>query len=511
MESYPQLSHSIQYNASLHLDKNIITSIRHSLGHDSLRELYLLENKIREFPFHFVPKNLTHLDLRINLLEVLDDQVIEFFRDREGSVKRNIELSGNPWNCECRSKSFLKFLRLKEPQEYNAVLKRCNIVLSGTCPQACICCLDNSTLPSLIIDCRFKGLKAIPPLPTPRLGQSYLYFEGNYLEALPPHSLPGYANVGHLYLANNRLTTIEELPENITTLDIRSNSISVLNRQMQDYFHHRIAASTRLKLFLHGNPWACTCENLDFLHFVKTQSPYIENVTDLNCEDMTKLLIATDGIDLCPSGLVHYVTVAMSLMLVVSTINLAIYFKQPLLIWLYEHNVLMSLASQRELDSLKKFDAFLSFTHKDEALIEEFVDRLESGSHCFRLCFYLRDWLAGESIPLCISQSVNDSKRTIILMTNNFLKSTWGRLEFRIALHAIIQDRCKRLIVVLYPEVKSFDDLDSELKTYMVMNTYLRRDDPNFWNKLMYAMPHCKVRREPDPEAIELSVLNGNA
>ncbi|SPP82425.1 blast:Protein toll [Drosophila guanche] len=359
----------------------------------------------------------------------------------------------------------------------------------GTCPQACICCLDNSTLPSLIIDCRFKGLKAIPPLPTPRLGQSYLYFEGNYLEALPPHSLPGYANVGHLYLANNRLTTIEELPENITTLDIRSNSISVLNRQMQDYFHHRIAASTRLKLFLHGNPWACTCENLDFLHFVKTQSPYIENVTDLNCEDMTKLLIATDGIDLCPSGLVHY----------------------PLLIWLYEHNVLMSLASQRELDSLKKFDAFLSFTHKDEALIEEFVDRLESGSHCFRLCFYLRDWLAGESIPLCISQSVNDSKRTIILMTNNFLKSTWGRLEFRIALHAIIQDRCKRLIVVLYPEVKSFDDLDSELKTYMVMNTYLRRDDPNFWNKLMYAMPHCKVRREPDPEAIELSVLNGNA
>ncbi|BFF94219.1 protein toll-like [Drosophila madeirensis] len=171
----------------------------------------------------------------------------------------------------------------------------------------------------------------------------------------------------------------------------------------------------------------------------------------------------------------------------------------------------MSLASQRELDSLKKFDAFLSFTHKDEALIEEFVDRLESGSHCFRLCFYLRDWLVGESIPLCISQSVNDSRRTIILMTNNFLKSTWGRLEFRIALHAIIQDRCKRLIVVLYPEVQSFDDLDSELRTYMVMNTYLRRDDHNFWNKLMYAMPHSKVRREPDGETIELSVLNGNA
>lgn len=76
-------------------------------------------------------------------------------------------------------------------------------------------------------------------------------------------------------------------------------------------------------------------------------------------------------------------------------------------------------------------------------------------------------------------------------MTKNFLKSTWGRLEFRLALHATSRDRCKRLIVVLYPDVEHFDDLDSELRAYMVLNTYLDRNNPNFWNKLMYSMPHA--------------------
>ncbi|XP_033235682.1 protein toll-like [Drosophila pseudoobscura] len=510
MQFYPDLPHSIPYNATLHLDKNRIASVKQSLGHASLRKLYLFENQIVDFPFHLIPKNITHLDLRKNKLEALDDQVVDFFRDREGSTKRKIELSGNPWKCDCRAKSFLSFLRQKEPLEYIAALDRCNIFPSGTCPEECICCLDNYTVPSLIIDCKSKGLKAIPPLPTPVSGHSTLHFEGNYLEALPSNSLPGYAKLAHLYLANNRLTEIDQLPENIITLDIRNNSISLLNKQMRDFFDKRIVAATQLKLLLSGNPWTCTCEEKDFLFFVRS-SQYIENLNDIYCGRTGKLLKLIDESDLCPSGLVHYVTLTISFMIIISTINLIVYFKQPLLIWFYEHNVCMSLAAQREFEKQKKFDAFLSFTHKDEELIEEFVERLENGAYKFRLCFYLRDWLVGVPIPECISQSVKDSKRVIILMTNHFLKSTWGRLEFRLALHATSQDRCKRLIVVLYPEVENFDDLDSELRSYMVLNTYLKRDDPNFWNKLVYSMPHINVQQEPDPEAKELSVINRNA
>ncbi|XP_064554153.1 protein toll-like [Drosophila montana] len=75
-------------------------------------------------------------------------------------------------------------------------------------------------------------------------------------------------------------------------------------------------------------------------------------------------------------------------------------------------------------------------------------------------------------------------------MTKNFKESSWGRFEFRMAIQATSIDRYKRLIIIVYPEVEDFNDLDSELKTYMKLNTYLRRDDPQFWRKLIYAMPH---------------------
>ncbi|EDW70156.2 uncharacterized protein Dvir_GJ13648 [Drosophila virilis] len=90
----------------------------------------------------------------------------------------------------------------------------------------------------------------------------------------------------------------------------------------------------------------------------------------------------------------------------------------------------------------------------------------------------------------CILKSIEESKRIIILMTKNFKQSAWGRFEFRMAVQATSIDQYKRLIIIVYPEVEDFNDLDSELRTYMKLNTYLRRDDPQFWRKLIFAMPH---------------------
>jgi len=72
-------------------------------------------------------------------------------------------------------------------------------------------------------------------------------------------------------------------------------------------------------------------------------------------------------------------------------------------------------------------------------------------------------------------------------MTKDFVKSSWGRFELRLAIQAASIDKNKRLIVILYPGVE-IDNLDSELRLYMKFNTYLKRDDPHFWTKLIYAI-----------------------
>ncbi|EDV58333.2 LOW QUALITY PROTEIN: uncharacterized protein Dere_GG25330, partial [Drosophila erecta] len=458
-------------------------------GHASIQKLHMSQNLLRELPLHLLPENITYLDVRNNFLKYLDDGVVAFLEHRENITKT--ELSGNPWECNCRAKAFLSFLRRHEPLEYEIVLRRANIT-QDRCPVDCICCVDssNSDALTLMIDCSGKKLREIPPLPTPAFGQTTLIFERNNLEKWPSSLLPGLSSVTRFYLANNSLAHIEQLPGKLEHLDISNNNFSALDDRVRVLLQERMSSS-QMKLSLFGNPWTCTCEQKDFLQFVKEQAKNIANPSAIQCGDTGRSLLEVEETDICPSVLIYYTSLAVSLLVIALSINVFICFRQPIMIWFYEHEICLSLAVRRELDEDKKYDAFLSFTHKDEELIEEFVDRLENGRHKFRLCFYLRDWLVGESIPDCINQSVKGSRRIIILMTKNFLKSTWGRLEFRLALHATSKDRCKRLIVVLYPDVENFDDLDSELRAYMVLNTYLERNNPNFWNKLMYSMPHA--------------------
>ncbi|XP_016953698.1 toll-like receptor Tollo [Drosophila biarmipes] len=404
-------------------------------------ELHLSSNNISKVTIDELPKNLRYLDLRNNSLEALDNDVIDYLKRYKKRME--IKLSGNPWNCDCKSRSILSFLRDHEPLEYKLTLNRCNISRAD-CPNECVCCWDNSTWSSFIVDCRGEGLLNIPVL-----------------------------------------------SHKVTYVDLRNNNITELTPKNFNFLGKRSPASP-LQLFLRDNPLSCSCQDLENINFMKSISSNIIDFTEINCSSGEKLVSVEQDI-ICPSAFAYYVALAISLAAVVIAINFMICFRQPLLMWFYEHDVCLSLAARRELDETKKFDAFLAFTHKDEALVEEFVDKLERGRPRFRLCFYLRDWLAGESIPDCIGKSVRDSRRIIILMTDNFMRSTWGRLEFRLALHATSKDRCKRLIVVLYPDVQNFDSLDSELRAYMVFNTYLERSHPNFWNKLIYSMPHTKI------------------
>ncbi|KAH8353464.1 hypothetical protein KR084_011126 [Drosophila pseudotakahashii] len=497
LDYFPRLPHLIPYNTTLYLDGNEINKLTspqniYIAGLASIQKWHMSGNMLAELPHHLMPENITYLDIRNNALRILDDELVEFLRYRKEITK--VKLSGNPWDFDCKAKNFLSFLRERDPVEYETVMRRVNIT-QDKCPEECICCIDSPKYKplSLIVDCSNKGLGQVPPLPTPTIGQTTLIFERNTLKEWPSSSLPGYSSVARFYLAHNQLSNIDQLPGNVNHLDISYNNFSVLSVRVRGFLQKRMNSS-QLKLVLSGNPWTCSCEEKDFLLFVKEQAKNIGNASAVQCGKTGKSLLEVEEIDICPSVLIYYTSFAISLLIIAVSINIFICFRQPILIWFYEHEICLSLAARRELDQDKKFDAFLSFTHKDEDLIGEFVDRLEKGRHKFRLCFYLRDWLVGESIPDCINQSVKDSKRIIILMTKNFLKSTWGRLEFRLALHATSKDRCKRLIVVLYPDVENFDDLDSELRAYMVLNTYLERNHPNFWNKLIYSMPHIMLR-----------------
>uniref|UniRef100_A0A182UNI6 TIR domain-containing protein n=1 Tax=Anopheles merus TaxID=30066 RepID=A0A182UNI6_ANOME len=91
-----------------------------------------------------------------------------------------------------------------------------------------------------------------------------------------------------------------------------------------------------------------------------------------------------------------------------------------------------------------------------------------------------------------IMKAVEESRRTIIILSLNYLESVWGQIEFSTAYLQSLADKCNRVIPIIYQDI---EQLDPQLQAYLKTNTYVRWDDPWFWDKLHYAMPHkCRLK-----------------
>jgi protein toll len=230
---------------------------------------------------------------------------------------------------------------------------------------------------------------------------------------------------------------------------------------------------------------------------------------NIYCFNSRRLLIELNKNDLCQQQQILYVllVVAVVVLLVVSA-AFALYYRYAteLKLFLFTHNLCLWWVTEEELDKDKTYDAFISYSHKDEDfVVETLLPVLESGPRPYKLCLHQRNWIPGEFITTHITNSVLESRRTLVILSPNFLESVWGKMEFRTAhTHAMTEGRT-RVIVVLYGDV-DVNSIDDEFKSYLDTNTYLKWGDPNFWNKLRYALPHSKLAA-PNSQKI-VNVMN---
>ncbi|KAH8413215.1 hypothetical protein KR009_008868 [Drosophila setifemur] len=360
------------------------------------------------------------------------------------------------------------------------------------CDPRCICWVQRDTA-SLIVDCRGTNMEVLPLLPHTKLVSTVLKVGNNSLTQLPltvgEHE--GYANVSGLLLADNQLTSLgtgAQLPANLTHLDVRRNMITSLSEEFVEFLQE---PNNSMTVSLSGNPISCDCDALSLLFFVRSNPQRVVDIGDLMCTRQKKLLQQMEAFELCPSYVLLISCVIGGLVIIICLITVFyLMFQQELKIWMYNNNLCLWWVSEEELDKDKTYDAFISYSHKDEELISKMLPKLESGPHPFRICLHDRDWLVGDCIPEQIVRTVDDSKRVIIVLSQHFIDSVWARMEFRIAYQATLQDKRKRIIIILYKELEHMNGIDSELRAYLKLNTYLKWGDPLFWSKLCYAMPH---------------------
>lgn len=162
------------------------------------------------------------------------------------------------------------------------------------------------------------------------------------------------------------------------------------------------------------------------------------------------------------------------------------------------HPFFICLFNEEDFDEDKLFDAFVAYGHDDCNVAHKLIDELEPH---FQLCIHERNWIAGNQISWNILNSVHNSRRTILVVSKQFLESMWFQVEFHTAYYQMLEDKIDRLIIIVKGELPPKETLDKELLYLLSTKTYLIWEERWFWEKLRYAMPHKK------PEALESNVL----
>ncbi|KOC59528.1 Protein toll [Habropoda laboriosa] len=517
-------------------------------GCTSLEELYLANNNISEIFGDWIISSLKLrvLDLKFNKIpnistedlqflsnnikvDLTHNQISHIYLNRAEEVAKYqhtardviILVENNPIVCDCDIYDFLRYLEgrmhhnvqnyfhiiignlmcrspetLAEIAVANLKSKTLRCQEFDVCPKNCDCWIKRNDK-AFLVDCSNRNLTSVPEnirtLPQHRLE---LNFAGNKLTRMSPLADIGLNNVpiSKLLLSNNNIydISVDELPLNIETLELHNNNISKLN---SDALHFMDNSSSLMTLTLHENPWKCDCSAIDFLNFIQTKVIEIPSSLLITCQGKNVPMLKMIATDLCPADTILIVGISLAIAIIGLIIGLlaALYYRyqREIKVWLYAHQFCLWLVTEDELDKDKLYDAFISYSHRDEDfVVNELVPKLERGPRPFKLCLHFRDWLAGEWIPNQIARSVDNSRRTIVVLSPNFLESVWGRMEFRAAHSQALSEGRARVILILYGEIGPTDDLDPELKAYLSMNTYVKWGDPWFWDKLRYALPH---------------------
>ncbi|VVC40085.1 Hypothetical protein CINCED_3A013100 [Cinara cedri] len=483
------------------------------------------------------------IDLSLNPFKVIDLSLLEFLvRESDISLNTNttpilhVILSGNRLICGCQNFDFARYLQNQMPKityKYIQIEQNlscddgtefANVKLDSlTCDWKFYDDVDKTDCSecectfrpydrSAIMNCSSRNLTFAPKtiISSRHINYIELNLQNNSIMELPDYK---HLNIQKLNVGYNKLTKINitHLPKHIMELNLEHNNLMKISELI---LNDTLTNLNRLSMS--GNPWACNCEANDTFKFIHKYSSKISDLANITCASSVPLYTLQTMKEICQDSYelknVNLMVACISLAVcgVLLGLLLSFYYRYTteIKIWLYSHNVTWPI-SEKSLDQDKKYDAFLSFSHKDlELVAKHLVPELEGGNTPFKLCLHYRDWVVGDFIPSQISRSVDESRRTIIVLSKNFLDSIWGLTEFRTAYTNVLKEKRNRIIVILYGDI-STEELDLELKTYLSMNTYIKWGDYWFWEKLRYALPHgLETRKKIRTKTIVPDKLN---
>jgi toll-like receptor 13 len=151
------------------------------------------------------------------------------------------------------------------------------------------------------------------------------------------------------------------------------------------------------------------------------------------------------------------------------------------------------------------YDGFVVYCDADRKWVHEKLVPVLEEEYGHTLCIHYRDFQVGKLIVDNIVESMKESRKVILVMSNAFARSEWCQFEVILAHERFLKNGSDTLVTVLLEDVSS-RHFTNALKIILTSTTYAIWSETEegqrlFWNQLLSTF---KSDQPPDYERIRV-------
>jgi len=295
------------------------------------------------------------------------------------------------------------------------------------CPSGCQCVYHPTNI-TLHVYCSSANLSSLP-LDLPLLPKSYvkykLDFSNNKLLRRLEHR-PYFVNTSILDVSN---CSLKEISMDVLKVIARVGTVNVRGNMLQTF--PRQADTVNISAILHMgvNPWMCSCDNSWMIGWLQSLSNQISDPGDITCISPSRMygrnVLKSTVEDFCVDPVKRVLTILLS---AVSSVAFLVFLSIIMGILIYKLRVKFfrrwkfhPFDRDECVGEDMDYDVFLCCSSEDHNPHGLRILR-EMEWNGYRVCYHLRDFVAGAPITDNMIQSIERSKRTMCLVSNNFLR-----------------------------------------------------------------------------------------
>ncbi|KAG6926163.1 Toll Like Receptor 5-like [Chelydra serpentina] len=312
-----------------------------------------------------------------------------------------------------------------------------------------------------------------------------LHLNNNYLTTLPQDIFSGLTSLNRLNLASNLLSYLSPgvFPESLKTLNMSENQL--LSPALELFM-------TLSVLDITNNRFFCDCTLNTWTAWLnQTNVTLAGSENDTYCllpPVFTRVPLSSVALDGCnedelqkPLQFSLFIFTSVTLIIFLTAVIIFSHFRGTCFVWYKTIKGALLKERKQAIDtSAYKYDAYLCYSNRDFEWVQnsllKHLDSQYSEKNRFTLCFEERDFLPGEEQITNIRDAIWNSRKTICIVTRQFLKDGWCVEAFNFAQSRYFCDLKDVLIMVVVGSLSQY-----QLMKYKPIRVFAQRSQYMQW------------------------------